>query len=61
MKGVSETLKHEAKEQNGEFSGILLHALATGVLKNILGRKPKIPGWEVIEWVNELFKLVKEQ
>ena len=44
MKGVSETLKNEAKEQNGEFSGILLHALATGVLRNILGRKPKIPG-----------------
>ena len=44
MKGVSETLKHETKEQNGGFSGVLLGALATSVLRNIIGRKSKIPG-----------------
>ena len=44
MKGVSETLKHETKEQNGGFSGVLLGALATSVLRNIMGRKSKIPG-----------------
>ena len=44
MKGVSETLKHETKEQNGGLSGVLLGALATSVLRNIIGRKSKIPG-----------------
>ena len=44
IKGVSETIKNEAKEQKVEFLGILLGALAASFLGNMLAGKPKISG-----------------
>ena len=39
IKGISETYKNEAKEQNGEFLPVLLGTLAASVLGNALTGK----------------------
>ena len=39
MKGVSETIKNEANEQNSRFLGMLLGTLGTSLLGNILAGK----------------------
>ena len=36
IKGVSETIKNEAKEQKGGFPGMLLGILGTSLLGNLL-------------------------
>ena len=36
IKGVSETIKNEAKEQRGRFSGMLLGTLGASLLGNLL-------------------------
>ena len=43
IKGSSESMKNEAKEQNGVFSGMLLGAMAASLLRSVLAGKPKIP------------------
>ena len=42
IKGVSETIKNEAREQKGEFFGMLLVTLGASLLGNILTEKSKI-------------------
>ena len=45
LKGVSETIKNEAKEQKGRFLGMLLAALCASLLGNLLTGKGTIrPG-----------------
>ena len=39
IKGVSETVKNEAKEQKGEFLRMLLGTLVPGLLRNLLTGK----------------------
>ena len=39
LKGVSETIKNEAKEQNGGFLSMLLGTLAASLLGNMLAGK----------------------
>ena len=39
LKGVSETIKNEAKEQNGGFLSMLLGTFATSLLGNMLAGK----------------------
>ena len=39
LKGVSETIQNEAKEQKGEFLSILLGTLGESLLGNILAGK----------------------
>ena len=39
IKGVSKTIKDEANEQKGGFLGMLLDALATSLLENMLAGK----------------------
>ena len=48
IKGVSETMKNEAKEQKGEFLGMLLGTLATSLLGNLLIDKGV--KWPTITW-----------
>ena len=36
IKGVSETIKNEAKEQKGGLLGMLLHVLGASLLGNLL-------------------------
>ena len=36
IKGISETIKNEAKEQKDEFPGMLLDTLATSLLRSVL-------------------------
>ena len=43
-KGVSETIKNEAKEQNGGFLKMLLGTLTVSLLGNMLAGKRKIRG-----------------
>ena len=43
IKGVSETIKNKAKEQKGEFLGMLLGTLGASVLGNLLAGKRVIP------------------
>ena len=38
LKGVSETIQHEAKEQRGEFLGMLLGTLGASLLGDILSK-----------------------
>ena len=38
LKGVSETIQHEAKEQRGEFLSMLLGTLGASVLGDILSK-----------------------
>ena len=42
IKGVSETIKNEAKEQKGEFLEILLETLGASLLGNLLTGKCRI-------------------
>ena len=42
IKGVSERIKNEAREQKGEFFGMLLVTLGASLLGNILTEKSKI-------------------
>ena len=53
IKGASETMKNEAKEQKGEFLGMLLGTLAASLLGNLLIDKgvkwPTIPGKGVMQ------------
>ena len=46
IKGVSETIKNEAKEQKGAFLSMLLGALGPSLLGNLLSRKGKIRAGE---------------
>ena len=39
IKGVTETIKNEAKEQKGEFLGMLLGTLGASLLGNLLTGK----------------------
>ena len=49
LKGVSETIQHEAKEQRGEFLTMLLGTLGASLLGNLLtGGKGVIREGEVI-------------
>ena len=51
VKGVSETIQNEAKQQKGEFLCMLLVTLGASLLGNLLtgrGVKANIPGWGVI-------------
>ena len=42
IKGVSETIKNEAKKQKGKFLGMLIGTLAANILGNILAGKAAI-------------------
>ena len=44
IKGVSETINSETKEQKDGFLRILLDTLAASMLGNMSAEKPKIPG-----------------
>ena len=46
IKGVSETIKNEAKEQKDGFLGMILGKLVTNLLGNILGGKGVVTGGE---------------
>ena len=46
IKGVSETIKNEAKEQKGGFLGMLLGTLGASVLGNLLTGKDTIRAGE---------------
>ena len=48
IKGVSETIENESKEQKGGFLGMLLSTLAANLLWNMLADKPKRSGGGVI-------------
>ena len=49
IKGVSETIKNEAKEQKRGFLGMPLGTLATSIFGNMLAGKAKIPGWGAVK------------
>ena len=46
IKGISETIKNEAKEENGEFLPMLLGKLAASILGNALTGKRVIRAGE---------------
>ena len=46
IKGVSEIIKNEAKEQKGQFLGILLVTLSASLLGNMLAGKGVVRGGE---------------
>ena len=46
IKGVSETIKNKAKEQKGEFLGMLLRTLRASLLGNLLTGKGTIRAGE---------------
>ena len=48
IKGVSETIKNEAKEQKGGFIGMLLSTLGASLLGNLLTGKGTIKSGEGI-------------
>ena len=48
IKGASETMKNEAKEQKGEFLGMLLGTLTASLLGNLLIHKGV--KWPTITW-----------
>ena len=48
IKGISQTIKNEAKTQNGELTGMLLVTLVANFLGNMLASKPKTTGRRVI-------------
>ena len=49
IRGVSETVQNEAKEQKGRFTPILSGTLGASLLGDMLAGKPKIPGRGVIK------------
>ena len=54
MKGVTETIRNETKEQKGGFLGMLIGILVASLLRNMLASK------NVICWhMNEQLELVK--
>ena len=46
IKGISETIKNEAKEQKGGFLGILLDILGASLLRNLLTDKSTVRAGE---------------
>ena len=48
VKGISETIINEAKEETGAILKIFLATLAVSILGNMLVVKPKISEWGVI-------------
>ena len=48
VKGISETIINEAKEETGAILKIFLATLAVSMLGNMLVVKPKISEWGVI-------------
>ena len=56
IKGVSEAIENQAKEQKGEFLGMLLGTLGASLLGNLLTgkgvKRSKKPGRELI-WAGE--------
>ena len=48
IKGISQTIKNEAKTQNGELTGMLLATLVANFSGNMLASKPKTTGRRVI-------------
>ena len=58
IKGVSKTIKNEAKEQKRRFFGILLGSLAASLLGSALAGKRKVRGSDgTIELVKEQLEL----
>ena len=56
LKGVSETIQHEAKEQRGEFLSMLLGTLGASLLGNLLtGGKGVIRAGEGIKKKNQIY------
>ena len=53
IKGVSETIVHEAKEQKERFFPMILGTVAASLLGNILARKGVIRAVEGIIWAGE--------
>ena len=51
IKGISETIQNEAKEQKGGFLRTLLDTLAASMFKNMLAGKSKTPGQGASEGV----------
>ena len=59
IKGIGETIKSDAKEQEGRFLGMLLGELAASLLRNILASKLKISGGGVIRTGFEIQSIIK--
>ena len=59
IKGIGETIKSDAKEQEGRFLGMLLGELAASLLRNILASKLKISGGGVIITGFEIQSIIK--
>ena len=55
IKGVSETIKNEGKEQNGGFLGMLLGTIGASLLGNLLTGKGTIRAGEVTISAGETF------
>ena len=56
LKGVSETIQHEAKEQRGRFLSMLLGTLGASLLGNLLtGRKGVTRAGEGIKKKNQIY------
>ena len=56
LKGISETIQHEAKEQRGVFLSILLGTLGASLLGNLLtGGKSIIRAGEGIKKENQIY------
>ena len=56
LKGISETIQHEAKEQRGVFLSILLGTLGASLLGNLLtGGKSVIRAGEGIKKENQIY------
>ena len=56
LKGVSETIQHDAKGQRGGFLGMLLGTLGASLLGDVLSKG--LSGKGVLELVNEQLELV---
>ena len=59
IKGIGETIKSDAKEQEGRFLGMLLGEVAASLLRNILASKLKISGGGVIRTGFEIQSIIK--
>ena len=56
LKGVSETIQHEAKEQRGRFLSMLLGTLGASLLGNLLtSGKSVIRAGEGIKKINQIY------
>ena len=56
IKGVSETIEHEAKEKKVGFLCLLMATLSARLLWNILEGNAKIPGWGVVRVCEETIR-----